>query len=203
MKSDDVFLDLDKAKNWIDKAAAERITVDPRRANFDENNQINNLIKIIPDVAKPNKKTYIVNGKLYENKSSIAIVNPSDLDAISISNNWIIVWTLKGGQEIDGTAQTYQFENVIKTINHAPNKLSTEKVILSVLVNGNFWIKSRPRLFKGYEKNTDKRPFNLIDILRFEAKDKKCIIFSDEMMPVIPDNSSFYESYIKGNYDHL
>lgn len=201
MKSSDGFLDLDKGLSWKDIAAAMRITVEPRRANIDEKSQLLTLQVIYPDATKPVPKMYMVDGKLHTNLSSINIINPPDIDVMFKSFGWNIVWTLKGGQNMDGTIQRNQFIDVIETIDQAPHKSSTEQTTLAVLVNGSFWTKSRARAFLGFEITLTTRPFSLIDLLEVHAKDKKCIIFSDNKNPIISAGSSFYETYIKDIYD--
>jgi len=184
-------LNLDKAKTWTELAAAERITSEPRRQSADENNQLINLQLIYHDLKKP-AKTYLYGGKLITDLSKIIDECPPDLDAYMQDNGWELPWTMKGGQDQDGGAQGYQFENVLKTIAQAPEILSSDKIVLCVLVNGKFWTKPR----KKYKNYKHAPPFSLVDLLSDKARHKKCLIFSDSNMPV----GSFYTSYIAGVY---
>ena len=145
MKDNEGYLDIDKARSWIEVAAAERITKDPRRQSCDENEQLKRLQILFPEITKPEEKTFLYGGNLIQDKSQIPDENPSDIDAIMEEDGWSIIWTLKGGQEVDGTNQNRQFLNVINTIAQAPSTTSAQQIVLAVLVNGNFWVKPRKK----------------------------------------------------------
>jgi hypothetical protein len=59
------YVDLSKANNWMEVAAAERISKEPRRQSKDENDQLLTLQVTFPEVAKPKEKLYWKD--IYEN----------------------------------------------------------------------------------------------------------------------------------------
>ena len=59
MKSNGNCLDLDKAKNWQEFAAADRITKDPKRQSKNENDQLITLLGLFPNIKKPSPKIYM------------------------------------------------------------------------------------------------------------------------------------------------
>jgi hypothetical protein len=192
MKSGKDLLDLNRAKTWIEVAAAERITKDPRRQSADENEQLKTLLLVFPEIRKPEKRMFLYGGNLITDKSQICDEDPSDIDATMKDEGWQIVWTLKGGQNVDGTNQHRQFLNVLNTINQAPARTSSNQILLAVFVNGIFWVKLR----KKYKNFHHTPPFSLVDLLNDKAQDKKCVVFSDLKFPVSP----FHSSYIKDIY---
>lgn len=198
MKENDNLFNIKRASNWIEAGVALFITKDPRRQRKDENEQLVNLLRIFPNIARPEQKTYLNNGLFLTDASNISEGSPPDLDAILVEkeNEWKIGFTLKGGQKEDGGAQNHQFDDVIKTIEQAPNSNSNTKNILIVYVSGLFWTKNR-RTYKIWKPS--KPPFNLIDCLKQKAQGKKCIIWSDDDLPKQP--VSFYDTYIKGTYE--
>ena len=198
------YLDLDKANNWLEYAAAERITSNPRNQRVDENRQLLDLLSIYSSICKPEKQTYLVNGCLVDDLSIVDQENPHDIDAIMIEQQWNIVWTLKGGQKMDGTGQNYQFDDVVNTIKQSPDIGQTGNVFLAVLVDGDFWTRNNRSIYGNYSTNRGNpktlkngktiQQFSLIDLLNDAAQNKKCLIFHDNNMPK-PD---FYHSYIQG-----
>lgn len=187
-------IDLDRAKDWREVAAAERISKHPRRQSIDEQNQLQKVSVAYPIILK------LASGSLFLAQGNLHSISPYpdalDIDAQFQDNNWSIVWTLKGGQKEDGTAQHRQFQNVMKTIDESPDRSSNQKVCLAVYVNGDFWTKSRKK-YRGWEKGMN-NTFSLMDVLKHRASNKKCVILTDIDIPTVV--SSFYSLHIQGKF---
>lgn len=198
MKSGNGYLDLDKANSWIEVAAAERITKDPRRQSFDENSQLLKLGGIFIGIQKLIPSTaFLFGGEVFRDKSKIKIEDAPDLDAEHVDSGWSILWTLKGGQNCGGGVQNKQFNDVIKCVKNAPSIYSEDKVVLAIYVNGEFWT-AKHKKYLGWGKYFGEK-FSLLDIIRGETFNKKCVVFTDANLP--PQQSSFYDLYIKNQYD--
>lgn len=194
MKCDN-FLDLSKAVSWQETVVAERITKDPRKQSLDENNQLIQLRECFLKLEKciPNT-VFLVKGSFVFDKNLISEPDPADIDASLQDCGYYIGFTLKGGQNCDGGAQTKQFREIVECINNAPEKTSSAKQIFAIYVSGDFWTKLRS-VFLGYEKQI-KSPFNLVSLFEKLSENKKCRVFTDANLPIT--NVSFYEYFIKG-----
>jgi hypothetical protein len=170
-------LDLDRSKNNGEYALALRITKDPRRQSIDERLSNGYLKSIYPDI-------------------DVSKSTNTHYDAMLKDHGWTIDWCEKGGQNCDGTMQTFQCTNVMNFIREAPDKTSTDKHILAIYVNGDFWTRTNRRKYQGFVMPNGKQ-FSIIDILKILAHNKKCIIFSDNDLP----KPEFYKTYIQGIYE--
>src|SRR5579885_767288 len=84
-------LDLSKAKNWMERSAAERITIDPMRQGRGENEQLSKLNTAFKNVVKYKPGTiFLYNGKVYDH-SNVPNGVRTDLDAVIEEQNHIIL----------------------------------------------------------------------------------------------------------------
>jgi hypothetical protein len=121
-------LDLDRANSWLELAAGERVTSEPRKQSIDENSQLCKLDNIFSHFQKLKSQTvFLHDGKIITDTSNIDPSKLKDLDGEIIDNDWRIVWTLKGGQDDDGGAQNKQFREVMNLVINAPAKLSSSQ----------------------------------------------------------------------------
>lgn len=179
---DGKFIDLRKAENWQEWAAAERIAKEPRRQSCDEKDQLIKLARVFPGIKKiKREQVFIVEGNVMRANAHTPPPNSYDLDAECLKDGHLIVYTCKGGQDVDGGHQNHQFDQMLGIIQHAPAGGSATEVTLVVYVSGHFWTKER-HVYRNWEEECTP-PFSLVDLLTMKARDRKCVVFSDANLP--------------------
>jgi hypothetical protein len=186
-------LDLTKAKNFIDRMVAERITIDPMCCSKGEKAQIAKLNSAFGNVSKLQQGAlFLHNGKLYDQDAVPKGVR-TDLDVIIDEPKYKIVLTLKTTQTNSfggGGSQSNSFDQVIDLINEAPSKASKSNVWLGVYVSGEWWSEKRAG-YRTYANNTT----TCFDIIKKAAKGKQCVVFSDGDLP--KKKTTFTSKFIK------
>lgn len=187
-------IDLAKAKNWLELAAAERITIDPMCQSRGENKQLLKLSSVFKNVEKYKPGTlFLHKGKLYTEEKVPSGVR-TDIDAVIEDPNYIVVLSLKTTQSNaykGGGSQNNSFDQLVDLIDNAPLKAAKGKLWLGLYVSGGFWTESREK-YKTYKA---KYPTTCFNILKQYAKDKKCIVFTDSDLP--SKRITFYQKFIK------
>lgn len=175
-------IDLDKAKNWMELMAAERLTVNPMRQSWGENNQLLKLGSVFPNVVKyQTGSLFLHNGKVYS-KSNVPAGVRTDIDAVIEDPNNIILLTLKttrSNKYKGGGAQSNSFDQVMDLINEAPSRKDKRNLWLGVYLSGEFWFEIR----KQYKTYSIDKPITCFNLLKRLAKEKKCVVFSDDDLP--------------------
>jgi hypothetical protein len=113
-------------------------------------------------------------------------------------NGYEIGIACKGGQKVGGGGQNKQFKDLVNLIDQSPRRGFAGKELACIYISGDFWTRIRDTTYLGYEKLISGK-FNLIDLLRKLASDKKCIILSDNDLP--ETKSSFYKTFIEGKLE--
>lgn len=187
-------LDINRANNWIEALAAERITIEPMHQAIGENKQLTYLHSAFKNVKKHrSNQVFLHQGK----RIKIGEVSNirTDIDAEIEERKADILLSLKCTQSNawkGGGSQNHAFDQLIDLIQQAPSKSSNGKVWLGLYVSGGFW--SEPR--NEYRNYQGKFPITCFDLLKTYAKNKKCIVFTDKDLPTT--QTTFYSHFIKG-----
>lgn len=182
-------LDSTKAHNICEHALFEVITMDPRRRNEDETNQVKLMDNSFDGHRQLKRSTkFLVDGIIYNAGEEIPSLDPSDLDGQIVCGNNKAYCTYKTTTG-NGTAQKRQFKDVEKLIHHSPDINSIEPG-LCVFISGDYWIKKRHK-FAQYRKEYKFDTFK--ELLTQIAKGKKVLVMSDDDLPAV--KCDFFDKY--------